>query len=150
MPSRRDFLSAIPALGAGAVFARGSVEEKASAGAEENACGEALPLESGWQFALDPQSTRSPATMEKSASTWEPVNVPHTWQTLNGSPDYVGAAWYRKEVFAPDEWRSRFVRIEFEAVFHTAHVFLNSTQISEHVGKGYTAFQCDLSPHMHF
>jgi beta-glucuronidase len=150
MPSRRDFLSAIPALSAGAALAHGTEDVGASVRPLEEQCGEKLPLEWGWQFTFDPESPMSAATMEKRASDWQTVRVPHTWQTLGGNPDYVGTAWYRKEILVPEEWRTRFVRIEFEAVFHTAYVFLNGEQIGEHVGKGYTAFQCDLSPHLHF
>ena len=150
MPSRRDFLSAIPALGAGAAFARGAANGETNARSADERLGEKLPLELGWEFTLDPQSMASAAVLKKSASDWQKVSVPHTWQTLGGSPDYVGTAWYRKEIIAPEEWQTRFVRIEFEAVFHTAHMFLNGEQIGEHVGKGYTAFQCDVSPHLRF
>ena len=150
MPSRRDFLAAIPALGAGAAFARGADDAEMGASARGGSCGATQPLELGWQFALDPQSTFSPATIGRSASDWQTVSVPHTWQTLGGSPDYVGTAWYRTEVFAPEDWRRSFVRIEFEAVFHTAHIFLNGGQVGKHVGKGYTAFRCDLSPRLQF
>lgn len=76
--------------------------------------------------------------------------MPHTWQALGRSPDYVGVAWYRTEVYAPMDWQAKFVRIEFEAVFHTAHVFLNGQPIGEHIGKGYTAFTCDLTPALRY
>jgi beta-glucuronidase len=118
-------------------------------------CSEAVELESGWQFQLDPASARSPkaiaapTAIENGAAGWETVTVPHTWQTLGGHPEYIGTAWYRKEIVAPAEWKNRFVRVEFEAVFHTAHVFLNSQPVGEHIGKGYTEFRCDLSPHLH-
>ncbi|MCK7477292.1 MAG: hypothetical protein M0C28_07180 [Candidatus Moduliflexus flocculans] len=36
-------------------------------------------------------------------------------------------------------------RIEFEAVFHTAEVFVNGRKAGEHAGKGYTAFAFDIS-----
>jgi beta-galactosidase len=71
--------------------------------------------------------------------------VPHTWQTLGRSPDYIGVAWYRTEIFAPIEWRTQFVRVEFEAVSHTATVYLNGKQIGEHKGKPYTSFIFDVS-----
>jgi beta-glucuronidase len=37
------------------------------------------------------------------------------------------------------------VRVEFEAVSHTATVYLNGKQIGEHKGKPYTSFICDVS-----
>jgi beta-glucuronidase len=45
---------------------------------------------------------------------------------------------------------SQHVRIEFEAVNHTAHVFLNGKAVGEHVGKGYTAFTLDVAQHLNF
>ncbi len=64
--------------------------------------------------------------------------MPHTWQTLGNTRGYVGVAWYRLDFDAPAEWQNQFVRIEFEAAYHTAQVFLNGVPIGEHIGKGYT------------
>ena len=81
---------------------------------------------------------------------WESVDVPHSWQVLGGWPDHVGVAWYKIAFDCPVEWRQHYVRAEFEAAFHTAHVFLNGKEVGEHVGKGYTAFTCDLSPALEY
>jgi len=54
-------------------------------------------------------------------------------------------ASYRLRFQAPANWASQYVRIEFEAVNHTSHVFLNGKPVGEHVGKGYTAFTLNLS-----
>ena len=37
------------------------------------------------------------------------------------------------------------MRIEFEAVFHTATIWVNGQSAGEHIRKGYTAFELDLS-----
>lgn len=42
------------------------------------------------------------------------------------------------------------MRLEFEAVTHTAHVYLNNSLVGEHVGKGYTAFTVDLSAQLRY
>jgi len=107
---------------------------------------ESYPLKDGWQFRLDREGTASAAEIGRNGDGWEAVSVPHTWQTLGREPEFVGVAWYRTEIAAPEEWKDRFVRVEFEAVFHTAQVYLNGQGVGEHLGKGYTAFQCDLSP----
>ncbi len=145
MSSRRDFLAALPVLGASAALAHGTETQGGGNRPLANSCEDRLPLADGWEFRLDPGSAISPAAIAGSAQGWQPVSVPYTWQTLGGNPEYVGVAWYRTRIVPPEEWKSRFVRIEFEAVFHTAHVFLNGERIGEHIGKGYTAFQCDLS-----
>ena len=51
---------------------------------------------------------------------------------------------------APQAWSDHAVRVEFEAVFHTATVWLNGSEIGRHIGKGYTAFVLDLGPHLRF
>src|ERR1700728_2024770 len=98
MPSRRDFLASISTFGAGAAMARGAGEPDNSAQLPEAGCDATLPLEVGWQFRLDPESTTFAEAIVNDASNWEPVNVPHTWQTLGGKPEYVGTAWYRNEI----------------------------------------------------
>ena len=138
----------MPALGMGAALVRAGTPADQGGRAAIEACGETVELENGWFFRLDPSSALAPPAIESGSTGWEAVSVPHTWQTLGGHPEYTGTAWYRMEFFAPAEWRDRFVRVEFEAVFHTAHVFLNGQPVGEHIGKGYTEFRCDLSPYL--
>ena len=109
-----------------------------------------LPLRDGWEFRLDPSGATEPSDSLDHAKDWEAVYVPHTWQSLGRSPDYVGVAWYRIRFEAPASWDSQHLRVEFEAVNHTAAVFLNGRAIGEHTGKGYTAFTLDLSAHLSF
>jgi len=80
-----------------------------------------------------------------SASGWRKVRVPHTWQVDPASIEYRGVAWYRRTLDAPQEWQNSAVRIEFEAVFHTATVWINGELAGEHVRKGYTAFLLDIT-----
>jgi len=80
-----------------------------------------------------------------SASGWRKVRLPHTWQVDPASIEYRGVAWYRRTLDAPQEWQNSAVRIEFEAVFHTATVWINGGLAGEHVRKGYTAFLLDIT-----
>jgi beta-glucuronidase len=81
---------------------------------------------------------------------WEKVVVPSTWQTAEKTAGYMGPAWYRREFDAPEDWNGRIVRIEFEAVFHSAEVYVNGKKAGEHLGKGYTAFAFDISGLLEF
>jgi beta-galactosidase len=101
-----------------------------------------IALRDGWEFCLDPTGS----LQEPEEGRWELVHVPHTWQAMGRSPEYSGVAWYRLRFDVPRSWVSRYVRVEFEAVTHTAHVFLNGKALGQHIGKGYTAFTIDLSP----
>ncbi len=129
-PSRRRFLGAAAAVGA-------LVPEPASAAAgtatqtEISLCGQ-------WSF-------RAAAD-----AAWTTVEVPHTWQVTAGLENHRGTAWYRREVEIPSAWAGSTVRIEFEAVFHSARVAVNGQPAGEHLGKGYTAFRFDITRMLRF
>lgn len=97
-----------------------------------------IPLDGSWQFRTD------------GSQTWRDVAVPHTWQICAESAEYYGPAWYQRKFEAPAEWAWRAVRIEFEAVFHSATVWINDQLAGEHLRKGYTAFALDIRPHLRF
>ncbi len=145
MTSRRDFIAALPAFGTALGMGKPQTAVRPTIGSSAT---NRIPLEHDWKFRLDPAASRDPHVALSGSANWQSVNVPHTWQTLGNSPDYVGVAWYRLAFDAPSEWRNQFVRLEFEAVYHSADVFLNGASIGEHVGKGYTAFTCDASPRL--
>jgi beta-glucuronidase len=146
MTSRRHFLATLPVFTAAATLPARAALSHCSAEQPAAAPETRLLLETGWRFRLDPSGASDPESAVADSSAWRDVTVPHTWQTLGKFPDFVGVAWYRYDIDAPIAWQERFVRIEFEAVFHTAHVHLNGASVGQHVGKGYTAFTSDLSP----
>jgi beta-glucuronidase len=82
---------------------------------------------------------------ETAVEDWKQVMVPHTWQIEADSSDYQGVAWYRTDFQAPEGWTGQSVRVEFEAVYHSAEVWLNDKLVGEHRHSGYTAFVLDLS-----
>jgi beta-galactosidase len=133
MPTRRKLLK----LGAVAAAAYGSPAVSSSA----QEINEDISLNGTWSFRLDPQSP---------VDGWRTVTVPHTWQIEPEHADYMGIGWYRRTFEAPQEWSDRAIRVEFEAVFHTATVWVNGSEIGRHTGKGYTAFVLDLGPRLRF
>ncbi len=145
MTSRRRFLATLPAIGtAAALPALAASQPSKGETGPDGALTLSMPLREGWLFRLDPTGSRDPKPEFSPKTGWTEVTVPHTWQAMTGSPGYVGAAWYKVDFYCPPPWQHRFVRVEFEAAFHTAHVYLNGSSVGQHVGKGYTAFTCDL------
>ena len=113
-----------------------------------SAAGECVSLDGLWLFRLDPDAageTRGWQQPDTAATGWREVRVPHTWQIEPENTEYRGVAWYRRTFEAPETWFGCAVRIEFEAVFHTATVWLNGREAGRHVGKGYTAFTFDIA-----
>ncbi|GAC1667950.1 MAG: hypothetical protein NVS9B4_23790 [Candidatus Acidiferrum sp.] len=105
-----------------------------------------------WQFRFDANRGGEADGWHKSraGSGWSPVVVPHTWQTAEDSAEYFGTAWYQRSFEAPVEWENSTVRIEFEAVYHSATAWVNGQEAGKHLGKGYTAFALDITPHVEF
>jgi beta-glucuronidase len=124
MSSRRAFLNrlalAVPAAG---------LSHAAPAASGGCAVNERVSLDGLWSFRLDPETA------------WRPVTVPHFWQS-------AGVGWYERVFDVPKEWSGSAVRVEFEAVFHSATVWVNGRPAGEHLRKGYTAFTLDITPHL--
>lgn len=150
MISRRNFLKNSGGIGllglmpAAAVAGSLFVDTKA-----ENADVQMLvPLNGRWSFSFDPGDkgiTEKWFSSQDKADNWQNVEVPHTWQIVPEHANYFGIAWYKKDFFAPAAWKDKTIRVEFEAVYHSARVWLNGEQAGEHLLKGYTAFTIDLS-----
>jgi len=144
--SRRSFVAGSPALGAMAL-ARPSGELADDLGAARPAT--AVDLCTSWRFRTDPDGVGEKSdwqTGKNADSAWRTVIVPHTWQIEEPFVEYRGDAWYIKSFFAAPEWEHSAVRIEFEAVFHSATVWINGKLAGQHLRKGYTAFAFDISP----
>jgi len=101
-----------------------------------------------WLFRLDPDSSGEAHNWQQSdfsEAGWAAVDVPHTWQVIPGTEEYRGVAWYRRAFEALAELDSSAVRIEFEAIFHSATVWINGQLAGRHLRKGYTSFTLDIT-----
>lgn len=145
MHSRRKFLTKAGVLAAGTLSATAlnGVEQTKDLSAKET-----LSLCGQWWFRTDFDSVGVEQRWygtDYSVSDWRKVKVPHTWQIDPAFVDYRGVAWYRRTFDAASEWQNSAVRLEFEAVFHTATIWVNGQLTGEHVLKGYTAFMLDIT-----
>ncbi|MGD1008085.1 MAG: glycoside hydrolase family 2 TIM barrel-domain containing protein [Ignavibacteriaceae bacterium] len=80
-------------------------------------------------------------------SNWEKVNLPHTWNNLdgqNGGTYYRGPAWYRKSFNLPDDYAGKKIFLKFGAANMIANVYINGKFAGEHTG-GYAAFTFDVT-----
>ena len=107
-----------------------------------------FPLSGEWQFALD--SSDSGVSEEWFApgfdhSAWRTVQVPHTWQVEPGNEDYMGTAWYAREVAPLPSWRGNDLQLEFNAVYRDAQVWVNGELAGEHAGSGWTPFAFNIT-----
>ena len=148
--SRRDLIKQIGVAGASLAFSH-PVSGVAQSERGEKVYGlgtEVIPLDREWQFRLDPENAGESRNWHLAASDtagWPRVSVPHTWQVSPESAEYQGIAWYRRTFDAPAHWAGKVVRLEFEAVYHSATVWLNDKRLGRHLRSGYTAFVFDIS-----
>ena len=147
--SRRRFVKKLGVAGLAAPLLAGPpVEPAPREGARDWPLTIKCSLEGEWQFRLDPkdegesQGWRLPTA---SSDGWSTVTVPHTWQVSEDSAGYLGVAWYRRAFDVPQTWSGKVIRLEFEAVFHSAVVWVNGQPVGSHMRKGYTTFAFDIT-----
>jgi beta-glucuronidase len=150
MSSRRNFITASVGAVAGALSTSAL---KATETTRRPCISEIVSLCGEWLFRTDPddQGTKNNwHSADAPGEGWRKVTVPHTWQVTPQLADYRGVAWYFRTFDLPSTYATastpeRAVRVEFEAVFHTATVWVNGQLAGEHTRKGYTAFTLDIT-----
>jgi beta-galactosidase len=103
-----------------------------------------INMNQSWKFLLgDYSSAQMPSYNDTS---WNSVGLPHSFSLpyFMWTQFYEGYGWYRKHFTVPAAWSGKRVFIEFQAAFQDAQVFVNGTQVGEHVG-GYTGFSFDIT-----
>lgn len=76
------------------------------------------------------------------------VNVPHTYNVMDGLEDYAGKAVYKRTLPLPENLEGKKVRVDFRGVYHDAIVRINGVEAGRHSNAGYTAFSMDISPYL--
>jgi beta-galactosidase len=106
-----------------------------------------LSLNGRWLFKTDPygvgekQQWFSP---DYAAAGWEGMTVPGNWDTHNHHAHYVGKGWYRRQVEVPADWQGQRIKLNFEAVYHDAKVWLNGQYLGES-NSGFFPFGFDVT-----
>ena len=153
MNTRRNFLKTASSIAWGAPLAETAAHARAKP--SRNTRGSQtlrVSLNGVWQFRLDSDAVGQKDEWYKPAQGpdgWKDVDVPHTWQIAQDSAEYFGRAWYRRTFEVPQDWSDQTVRVEFEAVFHSASVWVNGNEAGQHLRKGYTAFNFDITRLLH-
>jgi beta-galactosidase len=86
-------------------------------------------------------------------STWQHINLPHTWNAhdvMDEKPGYWrGIGWYRKHFTLDRKFQRKGIFLEFEGVNSVSEFWLNGARIGKHQG-GYTRFEFDITDQVHF
>jgi len=169
--NRRDFLKHVTAVGAVSFLAGQTVDGAADAGSRQaggTGTAEASPASgrtgllrpqqnqhrnvidvSGlWEFQLDPNGEGEALAWYKALPAPRPIPVPCSWNDLfDDARDYLGVAWYRRDVFVPPAWRGQRVFIRVGSANYAAKVWVNGTPVAEHLG-GHLPFSAEITPHL--
>lgn len=108
-------------------------------------------INDGWKFT---KGSPFEAQLNKcDDSSWEIVNIPHTWNDKDADDEtpgfYRGPAWYRKHLFVDKSKEGRQAIIYFEGANQEVQLYLNGQFIGEHKG-GYTRFCFDITSHLRY
>ncbi len=93
-----------------------------------------------WEFGMGDEAAQV---------TWSPVQLPHTWNALDGQDggaDYVQAPAYYRKKYLYDAGAAE-VYLRFHAVSKKAEVWCNGHFVGAHEG-GFSAFTLELTPYL--
>jgi beta-galactosidase len=155
MSSRRKFITSSAGAIAGALAAP---RLQASETGAQPCISKVASLCGDWLFRTDPDDRGVKNNWQGGSASgegWRTVIVPHTWQIETPLTAYRGVAWYWRTFELPrmtavNSEQEHTVRVEFEAVFHSATVWVNGKLAGEHLRKGYTAFTLDITNLLHW
>lgn len=109
-----------------------------------------LEFNTPWRFIRQDVAGAEAVNFDDSA--WQPVNLPHTWNNLDGQDGggnyYRGAAWYRRHFKPGSQLAGRSLFLKFDGAATTADVFVNGTLAGTHRGN-FAAFCFDVTPLLH-
>lgn len=104
-----------------------------------------MNLNQAWKFIRQDEGKAMDQVYD--AGNWEEVNIPHTWNAIDGSNGfdfYKGACWYRKEFRVDTLTKGNRIFIEFNGSNSITDVYVNGTHMGQHRG-GYSIFRFDIT-----
>lgn len=105
-------------------------------------------INEGWAFHKGP--LKGGKVPKKAKADWESVNLPHTWNNMDGqdggSDYYRAPCWYCKELEI-DLQPTEVAYLEFQGVHSVCEVYANGLLIKRHEG-GFSTFRANLTPYL--
>ncbi len=111
---------------------------------------EHIPLDGQWSFMIDStkQGVNSKWFKNGLPASKEMVKVPHTWNVKKETTRYWGWGWYQRNIDVPKSWKGKKIRLQFNAVYHDATIWVNGEKAGEHLGSGFTKFFIDATKYL--
>lgn len=97
-----------------------------------------------WEFQPDPQEIGLEQRWFEQLPQPRYLPVPGTWnETFDDLRNYLGLAWYRKEVSVPPQWKEEQVFIRVGSANYAATVYVNGVEVARHLG-GHLPFVAEI------
>ncbi len=107
-----------------------------------------LNINDSWLFHKGPM--KKDKVPKKAKRNFEAVNVPHTWNNLDGQDGgdgyYRDKCWYCRELRVNLE-KNQEAYLEFEGVNSISEVYLNGKKAARHEG-GFSTFRVNITPYI--
>jgi len=106
-----------------------------------------LNLNGQWDFALDLSDSGEERGLPAGEGFDRKIEVPFAPESKLsgiGFPDFIAAAWYKRLVSIPADWKGQRIKLNFEAADYETTIWVNGQKVGTHRG-GYTPFSFDLT-----
>jgi beta-glucuronidase len=98
-----------------------------------------------WKFQKDSLDVGEAQNWKNGLPNTRSIAVPGSWNDqFTDSRDYLGTAWYEKEVFIPNSWKGQKIYIRIGSANYASKVYLNGKPVGAHEG-GNLPFAFDIS-----
>jgi beta-galactosidase len=109
-----------------------------------------IDLDANWRFIRQDAPGADGVAFDDSA--WQPVQLPHTWNNLDGQDGgnnyYRGPGWYRRHLTVGPELAGKSLFLQFDAAALVADVYVNGQRAGQHKG-AFAGFVFDVTKLLH-
>jgi beta-galactosidase len=112
---------------------------------------EIISLNGQWDFFVDSTSAGNSVNWGEKGLPGKlirTVSVPHAWNAEKGMEKYWGKCWYERKFEVSKKQLLKTTRLQFDAVYHDAIIYINDKKAGEHTGSGYNRFFVNISPYL--
>lgn len=102
-----------------------------------------------WQFVLGPETGAEHALNAPWANA-RTVSIPHTWNVEDGTNNHYGWGYYQKKIAVPTAWKNKNVVLQFGALQHTSHIYVNGVKVGENIGDGFNKIFFNLNGKLNY
>ena len=98
-----------------------------------------------WKFQKDSLEVGEVQNWQNGLPNTRSIAVPGSWnEQFTDSRDYLGTAWYEKEIFIPSSWKGQKIYVRIGSANYASKVYLNGKPVGAHDG-GNLPFAFDIS-----